>query len=41
MPPATAVNTILIDTNWEIGRYIAEVEQHGNARADIGIIVRT
>ena len=30
---ATAVNTILIDTNWEIGRYIVEFEQHGNARA--------
>ena len=24
---ATAVNTILIDTNWEIGRYIVEFEQ--------------
>ena len=33
---ATAVNTILIDTNWEIGRYIVEFEQHGNARAKYG-----
>lgn len=33
---AVAVNTILIDTNWEIGRYIVEFEQHGNARAKYG-----
>ena len=33
---ATVVNTILIDTNWEIGRYIVEFEQHGNARAKYG-----
>lgn len=33
---ATAVNTVLIDTNWEIGRYIIEFEQQGNARAKYG-----
>ena len=33
---ATAFNTTMLDTNWEIGRYIVEFEQHGNARAKYG-----
>ena len=33
---AAAFNTVLLDTNWEIGRYIVEFEQHGNARAKYG-----
>ena len=33
---ATAFNTVLLDTNWEIGRYIIEFEQQGNARAKYG-----
>ena len=33
---AAAFNTVLLDANWEIGRYIVEFEQHGNARAKYG-----
>ena len=33
---AVAFNTILLDTNWEIGRYIVEFEQQGKARAKYG-----
>lgn len=31
-----AVNTSLVATNWQIGRYIVEYEQHGNERAEYG-----
>lgn len=33
---AVEVNTTLLDTYWEIGRYIVEFEQNGNARAEYG-----
>ena len=33
---ASEVNTILVQTYWEIGRYIVEFEQKGNERADYG-----
>lgn len=33
---ARSVNTILIDTYWQIGKYIVEFEQRGKARADYG-----
>ena len=31
-----AVNSILVQTYWQIGRYIVEFEQKGNARAEYG-----
>ena len=31
-----SVNTILVQTYWQIGRYIVEFEQHGNERAEYG-----
>jgi predicted nuclease of restriction endonuclease-like (RecB) superfamily len=33
---AQSVNTILVRTYWEIGRYIVEFEQNGNERAEYG-----
>ena len=33
---AIAVNTELLDANWQTGRYIVEYEQHGNVKADYG-----
>lgn len=33
---ATAANTILVKTYWQIGQYIVEFEQHGNAKAMYG-----
>ncbi len=33
---AYAVNTILVQTYWQIGRYIVEFEQNGNEKADYG-----
>jgi len=33
---AQSVNTILVKTYWEIGRYIVEYEQKGNERAEYG-----
>ena len=33
---AQSVNTILVHTYWEIGRYIVEFEQKGNERAEYG-----
>ena len=33
---AQSVNTILIDTYWQIGKYIVEYEQQGKARAEYG-----
>lgn len=33
---AQCVNTILVKTYWEIGRYIVEYEQKGNDRAEYG-----
>lgn len=33
---AAAVNTQLIDANWQTGRYIVEFEQGGNIRAEYG-----
>lgn len=33
---AQSVNTILVHTYWEIGRYIIEFEQNGNERAEYG-----
>lgn len=33
---ARAVNTILVQTYWQIGRYIVEFELNGNERADYG-----
>ena len=33
---ASATNTILVDTYWQIGRYIVEYEQHGRAKAVYG-----
>jgi predicted nuclease of restriction endonuclease-like (RecB) superfamily len=32
-----AVNECIIDTNWDIGKYIVEFEQNGNSRAKYGI----
>jgi predicted nuclease of restriction endonuclease-like (RecB) superfamily len=32
-----AVNESIIDTNWDIGRYIVEFEQNGNPRAKYGV----
>jgi predicted nuclease of restriction endonuclease-like (RecB) superfamily len=31
-----SVNTILVQTYWQIGRYIVKFEQHGNERAEYG-----
>ena len=31
-----SVNTLLVQTNWEIGQYIVEFEQKGNDRAKYG-----
>ena len=31
-----SVNTILVQTYWQIGRHIVEFEQHGNERAEYG-----
>jgi hypothetical protein len=31
-----AVNTILVQTYWQIGRHIVEFEQGGNAKAEYG-----
>lgn len=33
---AISVNTILVQTYWEIGRYIVEFEQNGNEKAQYG-----
>ena len=33
---ANSVNTILVDTYWQIGRYIVEYEQKGAERAKYG-----
>ncbi len=33
---AQSVNTILLDTYWQIGKYIVEYEQQGKARAEYG-----
>ena len=33
---AIAVNTELLDANWQTGRYIVEFEQNGNIKADYG-----
>ena len=33
---AYAVNTILVDTYWQIGKYIVEYEQNGNEKAEYG-----
>ena len=33
---ATAVNTTLVQTYWDIGRYIVEFEQNGSERAEYG-----
>ena len=33
---ALAVNTELLDANWQTGRYIVEFEQGGNAKARYG-----
>jgi len=33
---ASSVNTIMLQTYWNIGRYIVEYEQKGNIRADYG-----
>ena len=33
---AVSVNTILVQTYWQIGRYIVEFEQKGNERAEYG-----
>ncbi|MBU1658156.1 DUF1016 family protein [bacterium] len=33
---ANSVNTILVQTYWEIGRYIVEFEQNGNEKAEYG-----
>ena len=35
------VNTTLVQTNWNIGRYIVEFEQKGNAKAKYGIELLT
>lgn len=31
-----AVNSALVEMNWNIGKYIVEFEQNGNARAEYG-----
>lgn len=33
---ATSINTVMVETYWNIGRYIVEFEQHGNERAVYG-----
>ncbi len=33
---AREVNSILVNTYWEIGKYIVEFEQHGNEKAEYG-----
>ncbi|MBD3843275.1 MAG: DUF1016 domain-containing protein, partial [Campylobacterales bacterium] len=33
---AYSINTILVQTYWEIGRYIVEFEQNGNEKAEYG-----
>ena len=33
---ATTVNTVMVQTYFEIGRLIVEEEQHGNVRAEYG-----
>jgi len=33
---AYSVNTILVDTYWQIGKYIVEYEQYGNEKAEYG-----
>lgn len=33
---AQAVNTVLVDTYWQVGRYIVEYEQQGQERAEYG-----
>lgn len=33
---AHSINTILVQTYWEIGRYIVEFEQNGNEKAEYG-----
>jgi hypothetical protein len=33
---AQAVNTVLVQTYWQIGKYIVEFEQKGNERAEYG-----
>ena len=34
----SAVNTIMLETYWEIGKYIVEFEQTGNIKAEYGKI---
>jgi predicted nuclease of restriction endonuclease-like (RecB) superfamily len=36
---AQQVNTILVQTYWEIGKYIVEFEQHGNEKAEYGSLL--
>lgn len=31
------VNSTLVEMNWNIGKYIVEFEQNGNARAEYGV----
>lgn len=33
---ASTINTILLNTYWQIGKYIVEYEQAGNEKADYG-----
>ncbi|GHV88243.1 hypothetical protein AGMMS50267_06030 [Spirochaetia bacterium] len=33
---ASAVNTLLVQTNWQIGKYIVEFEQHGEEKSEYG-----
>ena len=33
---AQEVNTIMVQTYWEIGKYIVEFEQKGNEKAEYG-----
>ena len=33
---AVAINTELLEANWQTGRYIVEYEQHGNVKAEYG-----
>ena len=33
---AVAVNTELLEANWQTGRYIVEFEQQGNIKAEYG-----
>ena len=35
------VNTTIVQTNWNIGRYIVEFEQNGNAKAKYGTSLLT